>query len=372
MPTIIEGKLSAQGKRFAVVVSRFNDFITDKLLGGTVDALVRTGALDADIHVVKVPGAFEIPLAAQRLAKAGRYDAVICLGAVIRGATPHFDYVSAEVSKGIAQVGLESGTPVIFGILTTDTVEQAIERAGTKAGNKGWSAAHHRRGDGQPHGDGRPGLNGPWAAVHRATASARLAGAQNGNDMGNRRRSRELALQALFFMDLREDDSEEKLALFVDNQGPAAKAQPFFMELVRGVMDAKPRIDEIIERFASNWKISRMSGVDRNILRIAVFEMLVREDIPVKVAINEAIDIGKKYGTEESGAFINGILDSIHLAAEAGDLRIASEPELPRRKPDPLPDRREQTAPPAPEKPGFAPVRGGKRGVVKRRTDIPV
>ncbi len=189
--------------------------------------------------------------------------------------------------------------------------------------------------------------------------------------MGNRRRSRELALQALFYMDLRGDDSEEKLALFLDNQGPAARAQPFFLELVRGVVDAKPRIDGIIERFASNWKISRMSGVDRNILRIAVFEMLVREDIPVKVAINEAIDIGKKYGTEESGAFINGILDSIHLAAETDDLRIAPEVGLSRRQPDPLPDRPEQTAPPAPEGPGFSPVRG-KQGVVKRRTDIPV
>jgi 6,7-dimethyl-8-ribityllumazine synthase len=141
MPKILEGKLVAKGKRFALVASRFNDFITDKLLGGAIDALLRSGASDEDIQVVKVPGAFEIPLVAKKMAQKGMYDAVICLGAVIRGSTPHFEYVSAEVSKGIAMVSLESGIPVIFGIVTTDTIEQAIERAGTKAGNKGWSAA---------------------------------------------------------------------------------------------------------------------------------------------------------------------------------------------------------------------------------------
>jgi 6,7-dimethyl-8-ribityllumazine synthase len=141
MPNIIEGGLNAQGKRFGLVVSRFNDFITEKLTGGAIDALSRCGADPETIDIVKVPGAFEIPMVARKMAAAGRYDAIICLGAVIRGATPHFDYVSAEVSKGVAQVGLDSGVPVIFGVLTTDTIEQAIERAGTKAGNKGWSAA---------------------------------------------------------------------------------------------------------------------------------------------------------------------------------------------------------------------------------------
>jgi len=141
MPKILEANLLAKGKKFAVVVSRFNDFITDRLLGGAVDALIRSGAKDKDIEVAKVPGAFEIPLIAKKMAQSGRYNAVICLGAVIRGATPHFDYVSAEVSKGIATAGMESGVPVIFGIVTTDTIEQAIERAGAKSGNKGWSAA---------------------------------------------------------------------------------------------------------------------------------------------------------------------------------------------------------------------------------------
>jgi len=140
MPKTYEGGFQATGKKFAIVVSRFNDFITEKLVGGAMDALVRCGADEADVDIVKVPGAFEIPLASKLVAAKKQHDAVICLGAVIRGATPHFDYVSAEVSKGIATVSLDAGVPIIFGILTTDTIEQAIERAGTKSGNKGWSA----------------------------------------------------------------------------------------------------------------------------------------------------------------------------------------------------------------------------------------
>jgi len=141
MAKTLEAHLNAAGKKFAIVVSRFNDFITEKLLSGALDALVRSGAKDNDIQIVKVPGSFEIPLVAKKMAKKKGLNAIICLGAVIRGATPHFDYISAEVSKGIAQVSLESEVPIIFGVLTTDTIEQAIERAGAKAGNKGWSAA---------------------------------------------------------------------------------------------------------------------------------------------------------------------------------------------------------------------------------------
>jgi len=141
MPQFFEGNLDAKGLKFGIVVARFNSFISERLLEGALDSLIRHGAVDLDIHVARVPGAFEIPLAAKKLAQAGKYDAVICLGAVIRGSTPHFDFVSAEVSKGVAMVSLESGVPVIFGVLTTDTIEQAVERAGTKAGNKGFEAA---------------------------------------------------------------------------------------------------------------------------------------------------------------------------------------------------------------------------------------
>jgi 6,7-dimethyl-8-ribityllumazine synthase len=141
MPKTLEGKISAEGLRFAIIVSRFNDFISSKLVEGAMDALNRHGASEEKISLVKVPGSFEIPLVAKRLAQAGKFDGIICLGAVIRGATPHFDYVASEVSKGIAAVALETNTPVTFGVLTTDSLEQAIERAGSKSGNKGWDAA---------------------------------------------------------------------------------------------------------------------------------------------------------------------------------------------------------------------------------------
>ena len=141
MEKIFEGQLIGKGLCFAVIVSRFNEFITGKLLDGARDALQRHGVAEENIDVVWVPGSFEIPLVAKRVAESGRYDAVICLGAVIRGATSHFDYVANEVSKGVAAVGLNTGVPTIFGVLTTDTIEQAIERAGTKAGNKGFGAA---------------------------------------------------------------------------------------------------------------------------------------------------------------------------------------------------------------------------------------
>lgn len=138
---VFEGRYDGRGQKHAVVSARFNDFITKSLVAGAVDALVRHNVAEEDIQVYKVPGAFEIPLMAKKLADSGRYDSVITLGAVIRGSTPHFDYVSSEVSKGVAKAAMDSGVPVIFGVLTTDTIEQAVERAGTKAGNKGAEAA---------------------------------------------------------------------------------------------------------------------------------------------------------------------------------------------------------------------------------------
>lgn len=141
MAKVYEGKLLAEGLKFGIVVSRFNEFVTKRLLEGALDALGRHGAKEEEIAVIRVPGTFEVPLAAQKMASSGKYDAVICLGALIRGATPHFEYIAAEVTKGIAQVGLSTGVPTIFGVITADTTEQAIERAGTKIGNKGFDAA---------------------------------------------------------------------------------------------------------------------------------------------------------------------------------------------------------------------------------------
>ena len=141
MANILEGNLTAEGLKFGIVVARFNEFITTKLLGGALDTLHRHGAKDEDVDAAWVPGAFEIPLAAKKMAESGKYDAVICLGAVIRGSTSHYDYVCNEVSKGVAQVGMSTGVPTIFGVVTTENIEQAIERAGTKAGNKGADGA---------------------------------------------------------------------------------------------------------------------------------------------------------------------------------------------------------------------------------------
>ena len=141
MTKFFEGTLQAEGKKFAIVLARFNAFIAERLLDGALDTLIRSGAKDDDIEVARVPGAYEIPLVALKMAKSGRYDAVICLGAVIRGATPHFDFVANEAAKGIAQASMETGVPLLFGVLTTDTIEQAIERAGSKAGNKGSECA---------------------------------------------------------------------------------------------------------------------------------------------------------------------------------------------------------------------------------------
>ncbi len=141
MPRTYEGMLDAKGCRFGLVVSRFNDLLTGRLLEGAIDCLTRHGALDQDITVVRVPGSWELPLVADRLARSGKVDGVVALGVLIRGATPHFEYIAAETSKGLAQASLGSGVPVSFGVLTTDNLEQALERAGTKAGNKGWQAA---------------------------------------------------------------------------------------------------------------------------------------------------------------------------------------------------------------------------------------
>ncbi len=141
MVTYLEGHLQGKGRKVGIVVARFNSFISERLLEGAIDSLVRSGVATEDIVVARVPGAYEIPLIAQKMARSGRHDAVICLGAVIRGATPHFDFVAGEVAKGTAQVMLDAGIPVLFGVLTTETIEQAIERAGTKAGNKGSDVA---------------------------------------------------------------------------------------------------------------------------------------------------------------------------------------------------------------------------------------
>ena len=186
--------------------------------------------------------------------------------------------------------------------------------------------------------------------------------------MGHRRTSRELAMQALFYMETCRYGGEEKMALFLKSRSIARQVRPFFLDLVAAVEGNKDRIDAIIKRFSSNWKISRMSGVDRNVLRVAVYEMLGCDDIPVKVSINEAIDIGKKFGTEASGAFINGILDSVRMAISDGDIQVEFIPPDVARKAFTLPEPDDLAdAPPEPDPVSFTRVRG-KNGIVKRRS----
>ena len=141
MPKVHEGQLDAKGRKFGIAVSRFNDLVTTRLLAGALDCIARHGGDDDGIEIVWVPGAFELPIAAKKLAESGRFDAIICLGAIVRSDSPHFDYVAGESAKGIARVGLDSGVPVIFGVITADTVDQAVQRAGIKSGNRGWDAA---------------------------------------------------------------------------------------------------------------------------------------------------------------------------------------------------------------------------------------
>jgi 6,7-dimethyl-8-ribityllumazine synthase len=141
MPKVHEGQLDAKGRKFGIAVSRFNDLVTTRLLAGALDCIARHGGNDDGIEIVWVPGAFELPIAAKKLAESGRFDAIICLGAIVRSDSPHFDYVAGESAKGIARVGLDSGVPVIFGVITADTVDQAVQRAGIKSGNRGWDAA---------------------------------------------------------------------------------------------------------------------------------------------------------------------------------------------------------------------------------------
>jgi 6,7-dimethyl-8-ribityllumazine synthase len=284
----LEGKLTAKGLKFGVVVSRFNHFISERLLEGTLDAIRRNGANEDDCTVAMVPGAFEIPLVAKKMAKSGRYDAVICLGCVIRGATPHYAYIAAEVTKGIAMTSLEQEflSPTEF-----------------------WSRIRLNkllRGLGQ---SGNKGLDAAMSAIEMANLLKRWA--KDKRPLGTRRKSRELALQALYQWNITRQDPFLILDQQKANFSPADEDDGFAQQILMGVLEHYNHIDELIEKFSEHWRLDRISIIDRNILRMAIFELLFREDIPPKVTLNEAIDLGKRFGSEDSSAFINGILDRI-------------------------------------------------------------
>src|ERR1035437_9789459 len=289
MSKVFEGQLSAAGLRFAIVVSRFNSFITERLLGGAMDALTRAGGSADLIDVIKVPGSWEVPMIAGEVARQHRYDAVICLSAVIRGDTPHFDYVAAEAAKGIAHVAAETGVPVAFGVLTTNTLEQAIDRAGAKGGNKGFDAA--------------------MTAIEMANLLRTL---RQVTEMASRRRARQRALQILFIWDARKQLVEDAIDSYYDAlySEEELERDPFVTLLVRGTVEHLAEVDDRITRHAEHWRMERMPAVDRNILRLAVYEM-TRGGTPAPVTIDEALELARKFSGEESVQFVNGVLDAV-------------------------------------------------------------
>ncbi len=299
MSTVYEGNITGKGRKFAVVVSRFNEFVSLRLLEGAMDCLRRHGTDDDDITIAWVPGAFDIPAVAKRMGDAGSYDAVICLGVVIRGATPHFDYVASEVAKGVAHVAAETGVPAVFGVVTADSLEQAMERAGLEERKQGLG----RRAVG--HGTGRPLRGDGIEGVGRGVPLMEV-----------RRQGRELAVMLLY---------REKLTGLTDLGIPdiddaAAEARAFAATLVAGVREGVEGIDRAIAGASEHWDISRMGIVDLTVLRIGVYELLERPDTPVGVIINEAVEIARKYSSDDCGKFVNGVLDRI-----AGEVRYGTK-----------------------------------------------
>jgi 6,7-dimethyl-8-ribityllumazine synthase len=264
--------LQAKGLRVGIVVSRFNDFLTKQLLSGAVDCLVRHGAAEENITVVWVPGANECPLAVQKLAQAGKHDALVALGAVIQGATPHAELINSQVSRSLAALAMNFNVPIVNGIVAADNLEQAIERCGTKAGNKGWQAAQ---------------------AV--------------------RRHAREWAVQLLFQLDMNPGPVDAALEEFWSDPERKADApsRAFTEGLVRGVGKHRVKIDRTIRKCAEHWDLSRMGVLDRNVLRLGAYEILFCKDVPPAVAINEAVDLAKYFSDTKSGKFVNGILDRV-------------------------------------------------------------
>ena len=285
----IEGSLNAEGKRFAVVVSRFNSFITERLLDGALLALRQAGAKTDDITIVRVPGAFEIPSASRQLATSGKYDAIVCIGCLLRGDTLHYDVIANEVTRGIGQSAQETGVPHAFGVLTCDTLEQAIDRAGLKAGNKGYEA----------------GLAAvEMASLHDKIAEQlRVTGGEAMSKSGTRRKSRELALQMLFQLDMGKQTTDEvRKTFWSERRDLDEKVRGFADDLFRVASEREAEIDQLIEKNAEHWRMDRMAAVDRNVLRAGIAEFLGFPETPRPVVINEALEIARRFSTPGVGA----------------------------------------------------------------------
>ena len=291
-PVAVEGDLTAAGMKFAVVVARWNAVITERLLEGALDALLRSGASREDIEVVRVPGAWEIPAAARTIANAGKADAIVTLGCLLRGETAHYEAIYNEVSRGIGQSQQETGIPHSFGVLTCETLDQALNRAGIKAGNKGFEAAA--------------------AAIEMVSLTPEIEARRRGLTTRSRRKSRELAMQMLFQADIGKQTPDEVRATFWK---AADEVEPRGARLCRGsfrvAVEREEEIDELIVANSKHWRLERMPAVDRNLLRMAVGEMLGFKGTPFPIVINEALEIGRRYSAPESINFLNGMLDAI-------------------------------------------------------------
>ena len=295
-PIALEGDLSAHEMSFAIVVARWNAVITDRLLQGALDCLLRSGGHREHIEVVRVPGSWEIPAAARKLAETHRFDGIITLGCLIRGETAHYEAIYNEVARGIGQSQQDTGVPHAFGVLTCETLEQALDRAGLKSGNKGFEAASAAI---------------EMASLHRKIGAT--GGAASMTLVGKRRKSRELAMQMLFQGGCGPAESGRSSQNLLagarrSRRKPrAASLRICFASRRRG----RAEIDAILEQHSKNWRINRMSAVDRNLLRMAVAELVGFPGTPAPIVIDEALEIARRYSAPESIDFLNGVLDTI-------------------------------------------------------------
>lgn len=314
--------------RYAIVVSRYNGQVTDRLREGAVATLLQHGVADERILVVPVPGSFEIPIVADRLARSGHYDGIVCLGAVVQGETAHHEYINHQVTQGIRVASQQTGVPVAFGLLTCQTLELALDRAGGKRGNKGHEAALAaletlatlRAIDENMPSDAVEATNGSDAAPEedgdRTDESAEEDEDEDDTGVGHdqpdprRRKAREAALQALYQVDLNPEMPLAAIGDFLDGEITDPALRAFAGQLVKGVTTRRVALDRLIEEHSDNWSLSRMAGTDRNILRLAAWE-LFHSDVPFRVILDEAVELAKIFGDARSPDFVNGVLDAV-------------------------------------------------------------
>ena len=308
----VESSTTARGLRIAVVVARVNDFVTDRLRDGALEALTAAGASPQSIAVLPVPGSFEIPLAAHRAAESGAFDAVICLGCVIRGETPHFEYIASAVAHGITAAAAATGVPITFGVLTT-----RLRRGGARAGRR------RTREQGVGSGDGRR-RNGQVAPAlgrgeRRGAGSVMARGRRD-----KRHRGREAALQLLYQWEMSgAADMEGAIESFALLQ-PAADEPAAVADLAKGTAAHLGAIDPLIEASAEHWRLSRMAVLDRMIMRLAVYEFL-HASTPRAVVIDEALELARTFSGDGAVAFINGVLDDVRRKLDEGSGALKAE-----------------------------------------------